>query len=117
MNNAAATVSKSASTNSKPAASDRPKRSKSPGTRIRSARGRITFAASGARTPRQPNRCSRSATVEARAASGADFDALVGAFQAETNCAWAHAVRTVGARFRSCRAPIDGTVHQDMLRT
>jgi hypothetical protein len=40
-----------------------------------------------------------SATVEATAASGAGFDALVGTFQAETNCAWAHAVRVVGARF------------------
>jgi hypothetical protein len=42
---------------------------------------------------------SLSATVEAKATSGADFDALVGAFQAETNCGWAHAVRVVGARF------------------
>lgn len=42
---------------------------------------------------------SLSDTVEARARSGADFDALVGMFQAETNCAWAHAVRVVGARF------------------
>jgi hypothetical protein len=40
-----------------------------------------------------------SATVEANAASGADFDALVGTFQAETNCTWAHAVHVVGARF------------------
>lgn len=40
-----------------------------------------------------------SAIVEAKAAAGANFDALVGAFQAETNCTWADAVRTVGARF------------------
>jgi hypothetical protein len=40
-----------------------------------------------------------SATVEAKAVSGADFNALVETFQSETNCTWAHAARTVGARF------------------
>jgi hypothetical protein len=42
---------------------------------------------------------SLSAAVEAKAKSGADFDALVGMFQAETNCGWAQAVRVVAARF------------------
>ena len=56
-----------------------------------------TMTAAGGAAP-QPV-LSLSATVEAKAASGADFDALVGAFKSEANCSWAHAVRVVGARF------------------